>query len=696
MIKKQVILTEGDSWTAGDIINPALKDKIEGFVNHPENNSYRLPKVWPGKLKQYTTARIINQSVAGSSNDGILRRTINKVLELEKSFESKDILVIVGFTSPERKDFYYKHDKTSAWDTMYPLGIDADHLTDDRKVFYKEYSKIYWNKEEYLTRYIQTVITLNSFLENKGIQHIFFNAFYETEIEGLDSSRPFLDEIVRLQSVYGKGKLENLDLQNTIKEYIKVHKRVFTTTSFRSYIGDKLTQNHPSEESHEKWAEYIRDFYYSIYVYSIVDEINTATLHAPTKKQLELYKHIPEINEFDNRGFPICRPLFSTSDIHNTLNIKVKPHSELTESESFIYTVLLHHDNQLAFENLDILPDYVLQGARDHRCKIIFDNSLEGHEVSNIIPALYKSLDELKIPGHQVYYITNNLYAERHHLEYVADKSIDNYVNVISFMYNVSDVKRLIYSKNIVEGGRLPEVVDIQKKIEHKTKNLHKMISFLKVNRTGRAERNLFMLYINKNNLYSKFNISFPEYGEEHSYTNFPELATESNIESLKSKLPFDIDQTDIDNHGPPGIGAGKFDADLPFQIRHYDNTFISVVMCAFPFDNACHLHSSTFNPMYCGHPVIQFGPKGHLEELRKRGFKTFNGWWDESYDSIEDGWERLQAIFNIVTQLSKKSPSEMLDMYKDMKDTLQHNSDLIYFYDVNNNLTNKIIINGI
>jgi len=204
------------------------------------------------------------------------------------------------------------------------------------------------------------------------------------------------------------------------------------------------------------------------------------------------------------------------------------------------------------------------------------------------------------------------------------------------------------------------------------------------------------MLYINKNNLYSKFNISFPEYGEEHSYANFPELTTEDNIESLKSKLPFDIDQTDRENHGPPGIGKNKFDADLPFQIKHYDSTFISIVMCAFPFDNACHLHSSTFNPMYCGHPVIQFGPKGHLEELRKRGFKTFDKWWNESYDNIEDGWERLQAIFDIVTELSKKTPSEMLDMYKDMKDILQHNSDLIYFYDVNNNLTNKIIANGI
>ena len=35
-----------------------------------------------------------------------------------------------------------------------------------------------------------------------------------------------------------------------------------------------------------------------------------------------------------------------------------------------------------------------------------------------------------------------------------------------------------------------------------------------------------------------------------------------------------------------------------------------------------------------------------------------------------------------------------MLEMYIEMKDTLQHNSDLIYNYDIHNNLTNKIMYN--
>jgi hypothetical protein len=117
--------------------------------------------------------------------------------------------------------------------------------------------------------------------------------------------------------------------------------------------------------------------------------------------------------------------------------------------------------------------------------------------------------------------------------------------------------------------------------------------------------------------------------------------------------------------------------------------------MCAFPFDeNGCHLHSSTFNPMYCGHPVIQFGPKGHLKELRRRGFKTFDQWWDESYDLLDNPWDRFNSILGIVKDLSLKSQGEMLKMYIEMKDTLQHNSDLLNNYNGIENLK-KIIFDG-
>ena len=84
---------------------------------------------------------------------------------------------MIGLTSPERKDFYHKKDNDYGWDVLYPL--DSSDLTEERKLFKKVYSSIYWNKEEYISRYLQSVFLIHQFLKHRGIQHTFFNAFYQ-------------------------------------------------------------------------------------------------------------------------------------------------------------------------------------------------------------------------------------------------------------------------------------------------------------------------------------------------------------------------------------------------------------------------------------------------------------------------------------------------------------------------------------
>jgi hypothetical protein len=115
--------------------------------------------------------------------------------------------------------------------------------------------------------------------------------------------------------------------------------------------------------------------------------------------------------------------------------------------------------------------------------------------------------------------------------------------------------------------------------------------------------------------------------------------------------------------------------------------------MAAFPFEQyACHLHGSTFYPIYCGHPIIQFGPLHSLREMKERGFKTFDKWWDESYDDESNGWKRFQKVMDITLKLSKLSYQEMLEMYIDMKDVLQHNVDNITNYNTKQVIYDKIL----
>ena len=412
---------------------------------------------------------------------------------------------------------------------------------------------------------------------------------------------------------------------------------------------------------------------------ALIDKFNQVSLHNPSEEIIKIYRHVAEINELDNRGFPICRPLFSHSSLPSVLGLKQVERTKFDFKSKFSYFVHVHHNQKLWARHIDLIPKQILDEVRKENCTLVFDNTLEGDRIDgrHLLFPLYGSVKKLKLPAKQVVFITNDLNSEDSHNVY----STQDKIKVISFMWNVYDVKRLMKHKF------LRNIKNIDTEINYKKKNIEKIKPFLKVNRPNRTERDLFMLFIEHEDLYDKFKISFPHFSKEDfpTHNRFKKYLKPSNINFLLNKVPFDIDKTDETNHGPAGYGEGYFNADLPFQPIHYRNTLFSIVMCAFPFvENACHLHSSTFNPIHQGHPIIQFGPYKSLERMRERGFKTFDKWWDESYDEIKDGWERFDAILKLVDKLSRKSNKELLEMYVDMKDVLQHNIDLINQYDIN------------
>ena len=418
---------------------------------------------------------------------------------------------------------------------------------------------------------------------------------------------------------------------------------------------------------------------------TLIDNFNQVSMTEPSQEIIDIYKHIPEITEQDNRNETICRPLFSHSSLPNVLGLTEVQTENFTFDRPFSYFVHVHHNQPLWAKNLDVIPNNILEEVRKGNCKLIFDNTLEGKSIEGdeFLNPFYESIDKLKLPTKNIYFITNNLVAEKTHKEYHrADK-----INIISIMWNVFDIQRLKEERN------LPTKVSSDMEYKYKSVNIFKTKPFLKINRTNRDERDIFMLFLNFEKLFDKCLVSFPELHKWPDYSNmFYKYTQQENINDLKSKLPFDIDNTDKTNHGPAGVGEGKFNADLPFDPIHYRDTFISIVMGAFPFDTSgYHLHSSTFNPMYCGHPIIQFAPYKTLEVMKQYGFKTFDKWWDESYDDEPDDWKRLQMIMDLVLTLSDYDEKDLLHMYQDMKETLQHNVDMIENYDVKTNLHNRI-----
>ena len=278
-LNKKLLITDGCSWTAGDIVDPEIFGEEVWHVNHPDNDQYRLPKVWPHKLGKLLGIETLNISHAGSSNDGIARRLLNKLPSVLEKYKPEDILVIVGWTSPERKDFYYKplNDETRAWSTLYPAEIFNNNIEDeDRKKFFKMYVQDYWHSEEYISRYITHNITLHNYFKNNNIDHIFFDAFYESQDAIFDNDKHavFNSESLchsiknLLQEWSEQGNYDkHVEIDGLFKQYEKIYQSNFCNKTFVQHMNKFITPKtldkywddtyHPTELSHTLWADFL-------------------------------------------------------------------------------------------------------------------------------------------------------------------------------------------------------------------------------------------------------------------------------------------------------------------------------------------------------------------------------------------------------------------------------------------------------
>ena len=55
----------------------------------------------------------------------------------------------------------------------------------------------------------------------------------------------------------------------------------------------------------------------------------------------KIYKNVPEMVEIDNRGYEICRPLFSHSDLPRNFGLKEVQLSDY-KGEEFVYAINVH------------------------------------------------------------------------------------------------------------------------------------------------------------------------------------------------------------------------------------------------------------------------------------------------------------------------------------------------------------------
>ena len=91
------------------------------------------------------------------------------------------------------------------------------------------------------------------------------------------------------------------------------------------------------------------------------------------------------------------------------------------------------------------------------------------------------------------------------------------------------------------------------------------------------------------------------------------------------------------------------------------------------------HLTEKTFKPIALGMPFVLVATQGSLEYLRSYGFRTFGELWDESYDTIQDDHQRIQAVGELLRDLDRMTPEQRLSLHQRAAAIVEHNWNHFY-----------------
>ena len=228
-------------------------------------------------------------------------------------------------------------------------------------------------------------------------------------------------------------------------------------------------------------------------------------------------------------------------------------------------------------------------------------------------------------------------------------------------------------------------------------------ITFNRITGNSRAYRSLFVAELIKNNLIEYGHVSYSKDCPEHgSYQDtIYELVSKHNvpydyvqdckaaIDTVKENLRIDDYSNFIPNNSQT-VSA----------VSELMESFVHVVTETCFWETKTHLTEKIFKPIVAKQPFLLLGCTNNLKYLKRYGFKTFDAWWDESYDSIEDPILRIKAVVKILKNLSELSNSELQDILRGMSYILEHNYNLFYdkqfiknaWQELTNNLTQAVV----
>ncbi len=368
-----------------------------------------------------------------------------------------------------------------------------------------------------------------------------------------------------------------------------------------------------------------------------------------------------------------------TSDIKD----KINPNNlYLVMLESLNVNNMFEYYSDEKFRIEDFFSPNLLKLIKENvNFKIVFMDAGEGaypHTI-NLLEKIYNFLIRNNINHHSKVFISTNNNFIVNLKDDEKYKKFSKQINVFPNNYLITTAGRFI-SELRIHNNKIVEN-NYEYSIQDEVLKQKKEKYFLMYNRNSeRMHRPYFVNELYKNNLINKGFISFFENPYLDSFLNeskeYPQLGLElSDILNIKNNIknyyPLTIDDEDADK-------VANFHNFLSRK-DEYSNSYFTIVSETNAESDYSFITEKTIKPIMNLHPFVVLGNPQTLKVLKSFGFKTFDKWWDESYDEEFDFKLRAKKLLDVVTNLCNKTHDEWIQMMIEMEEILIYNKNILH-----------------
>jgi hypothetical protein len=379
---------------------------------------------------------------------------------------------------------------------------------------------------------------------------------------------------------------------------------------------------------------------------------------------LENFCSCPDINPSSIRRFapaPLAVTLLHRTQMAREYSItnKVKPY--------IIATGVNHHPNDWAGSSLStnntrqnsfsFLHKKQLKDLQEGKAMILFDQTLEGYQTEWLWQYFHNECEQYNVDPEAVVYSSGNMLGQEQYDKWCQDNNITKKINVIPYTHFESDMKQQ------AEDMLLNLTVD--QHILHKHANADTVKDYNCLQKRLRSHRIWFYIKL--------FEADILKYGLV-SMNKFPAVPTWLDGQSISGEVLEQANQLlPLLVHGKNNNDYGDNYYIRRIQDKVFLDSWVSVVSEASfaDSDQTVFLSEKIFKSIVCQHPFIIMGNRGSLAHLRKMGYKTFEGFIDESYDSLPT-FERYDAIIESIKKII--AIKDKAAWYESMRSILIHN----------------------